>query len=312
MQFFDGLFYLYGNAFGTNKDEKAFDCPFVVYSSPDLVDWTYEGKLLKDPPHGVYYRPYVVFNPKTKKYVLWYNWYQTLWKGQDGVAVSDNPVGPFTIVNQKAHVSGSSPGDGSLFVDDDGTGYYIYTDIANDYALRVERLTPDFLDSSGQCSAFIGYGVEAPVIFRRKDFYYILCSTLCSGCPQGSQVGVEMSYSPMGPYYNAGQINDYDGNGQYAAADDPSAPTPELTSSNGYVQPQRRAPFIRGQETWVARLPTAGAPMFIWMADGWRSAKDGTRGHDLQYWSAPLKFNDDGTIKPLKFSPYWTITWHAK
>lgn len=313
LQFFNGLFYLYGNALGTNKNDTFTNCPFSVYSSPNLADWKLEGTLLKDMPKGFYYRPYVVFNPKTKKYVLWYNWYKTLWKGQDGVAVSDSPTGPFTIVNQKAHLGGTSPGDGSLFVDDDGTGYYVYTDIDNHYALTIERLTPDFLDTSGERSGFIGYGIEAPVLFRRNDLYYILCSTLCASCPQGSQVGVQMANSPMGPFYNAGEINDYaPSNGVYAAGGDPSATPMELNKTNGFIRPPKRMPFIRGQETWVARLPTGNAPMFIWMADGWYSATDKTRGHDFQYWSAPLKFNDDGTLKPLKFSASWTITWYQK
>ncbi len=312
IQFFNGRFYLYGNAFGTNRGDFQFDCPFAVYSSPNMVDWTFEGTLIKNPPHGVYYRPYVIFNATTKKYVLWYNWYQTLWNGQAGVAVSDSPTGPFEMVNQKAHLSGSSPGDGSLFVDDDGTAYYVYTDITNDYALRIERLTTNYLDSSGEASDFLGYGVEAPVLFRRNDFYYLFCSTLCADCPQGSQVSVDISYSPMGPYHLSGEINDYaSSNSMQAKAYD--APPADQTNSEGYLHPPKSPPFIRGQETWVARLPTgSGTPQFIWMADGWRSAKDGLRGHDFQYWSAPLKFNPDGSVEPLKFSPSWTITWIAK
>src|ERR1035441_3875144 len=144
LQFFEGRYYLYGTAFGTNESSTALNCPFRVYSSPDLERWTYAGELLKDQPRGVYTRPCVVFNPHTHKYVLWYNWLPKLWNGQIAVATSDSPVGPFTIVNPNVRVFGSRPGDGSLFVDDDGTGYYIYTAIGEGYAVRVERLTPDY------------------------------------------------------------------------------------------------------------------------------------------------------------------------
>src|ERR1700749_4151143 len=58
LQFFNGRFYLYGTAFGTNKSYVAYNCPFVVYSSRDLTNWFFEGNILKDPPKGVYYRPY--------------------------------------------------------------------------------------------------------------------------------------------------------------------------------------------------------------------------------------------------------------
>ena len=315
LQFFDGSYYLYGSAFGTNSVDTAWNCPFSVYSSSNLRDWTYQGTLLKDPPKGVYYRPYVVFNPKTKKYVLWYNWYQTLWKGQAGVAVSDSPTGPFAIVNPKAHLSGASPGDGSLFVDNDGTGYYIYTDIANGYALRVEKLTADFTDANGQGSSdFIGYGVEAPLLFRRDDLYYILAGTLCNDCPQGSEVGVEISSSPLGPYSFGGQINHQSGSDQMQASSDVIFNTNTEAGTNGTAPPgfvysiKKTFPFIRAQQTWVAQLPSVGKhPLYIWIADGWNTSKDGTRGHDFQYWGMPLQFNPDGTIQPLKFAPRWVI-----
>ena len=313
LQVFNGRFYLYGNRLGTNRVDSIFNCPFSVYTSPDLKDWTYAGDLLRDAPKGFYYRPYVIFNARTKKYVLWYNWYQKLWKGQEGVAVSDSPTGPFTIVHQKADILGSSPGDGTLFVDDDGTGYYIYTDIANDYAVRVERLTPDYLDSSGKGSEFIGYGLEAPLLFRRNNLYYVLCASLCADCPQGSETAVEISGSPVGPYAFAGNINHNSGtNTLQASGQDPDLEVIQSDTNDSSEYFHSRAPkhpFIHGQQTWVARIPTAGGPIFIWMADGWRTARDGTRGHDFQYWSAPLKFLPDGSIQPLRYSPAWTITW---
>ena len=93
LQFFAGRFYLYGTAYGTNDSSLALNCPFRVYSSPDLDRWTYEGELLKEQPTGVYTRPSVVFNPRTRKYVLWYNWFPKLWNGRAAAATSDSPVG---------------------------------------------------------------------------------------------------------------------------------------------------------------------------------------------------------------------------
>ena len=52
-------------------------------------------------PEGIYYRPYVIYNARTRKYVLWYNWYKKTWDGQYGVATSDRPQGPFTIQSGK-------------------------------------------------------------------------------------------------------------------------------------------------------------------------------------------------------------------
>jgi Glycosyl hydrolases family 43 len=309
LQFFNGTYYLYGNKLGTNHDDVFLNCPFSVYSSPNLRDWTYRGNLLKDAPTGYYYRPYVVFNPKTKKYVLWYNWYQKLWEGSAGTAVSDSPTGPFVVVTHRTHLSGTCPGDGTLFVDDDGTGYYIYTDMANDYAVRVERLTADFTDTSGHGSHFIVYGGEAPLMFRRNNLYYILAGTLCASCKQGAEVGVEISSSPLGPYKFAGEINHQSG-GDTMQASSETALEPGKSAGKeltGYWVPHEKTnPFIRAQQTWVAKLPTKnGSSLYIWMADGWYSTPDGTRGHDFQYWSFPLQFNVDGTIQPLRMTPQW-------
>ena len=315
LQFFEGRYYLYGTAFGTNESSLALNCPFRVYSSPDLERWTYEGELLKDQPRGVYTRPCVVFNPHTHKYVLWYNWLPKLWNGQTAVATSDTPVGPFTIVNPNVHVFGSRPGDGSLFVDDDGTGYYIYTSMGDGYAVRVERLKPDYLDPTGETSSILVKGGEAPVLFRRNNLYYALCGPLCPDCPEGSDVHVFISISPLGPFGTAPNINRHPESGaptvwtqQTRTVDVPGGKVVlPLTNKITY---QNNAPVIPAQETWVARIPMSGGPAFIWMADRWQSAPDGIKGHDFQFWSAPLKFNPyNDTILPIENIGRWDITW---
>lgn len=305
LQFFNGRFYLYGNAFGTNRDYDALNCPFVVYSSPDLRTWTFEGNLLQSPPTGVFFRPYVVFNSKTKKYVAWFNWYPKLWRGQEGVAVSDTPVGPFVIVNEKAHIAGSRPGDGSLFVDDDGTGYYIYTDIAKDYSVRVERLRPDYLDSSGQISKVIATGAESPLLFHRNRYYYVLTGPLCAACPNGSEVHVFVSSSSaLGPYFTNPSL---DINRQPINRNPMSSKGPSRDSSRA----QENEPLIHAQETWVAKIPAGASSIFLWMGDRWGSNPDGLIAHDFQYWT-PLAFAPDGEILPLEKISSWSITWAFK
>ena len=300
LQFFEGRYYLYGTAFGTNESSTALNCPFRVYSSPDLERWTYAGELLKDQPRGVYTRPCVVFNPHTHKYVLWYNWLPKLWNGQIAVATRDSPVGPFTIVNPNVRVFGSRPGDGSLFVDDDGTGYYIYTSMGDGYAVRVERLKPDYLGSNGETSSILAKGVEAPVLFRRNNLYYALCGPLCPDCPEGSEVLVLTSISPLGPFTARSNINRRSGNGAS------TEPGQDILVASRFDE---GAPIVPAQQTWIARIPTSEGPAFIWMGDRWESCPDGVKGHDFQSWSAPLKFSPDGDILPIKIVERWHITW---
>jgi hypothetical protein len=280
LHFFKGRYYLYGTAYGKSAG-YGFNNRFRVYSSADLERWVFEGELLKAPPGGVYYRPYVAYNPKTRKYVLWYNWYPKLWEGKVGVAVSDTPVGPFTIVNPAAHVAGSRgrPGDGSLFVDDDGTGYFIYTSIDENHAIRIDRLTADFFDSTGETSEVLGVGSEAPAMFRFDDRYYVVFDRTCCFCSAGSGVRVLMGTKPLGPFREQQNINrGKDGN-----------------------------PIVAAQQTFVAQVPTPQGTAFLWMADRWGSRPDGIKGHDLQFWSAPLRFSADGSIAPIENDATWSL-----
>ena len=80
------------------------------YSSNNLADWKDEGIALKvitdNPDHditegSVIERPKVIYNPITKKYVMWFH---LELKGQGyraartGVALADNVTGPFTFI----------------------------------------------------------------------------------------------------------------------------------------------------------------------------------------------------------------------
>ncbi|MCL2661420.1 MAG: family 43 glycosylhydrolase [Acidobacteriaceae bacterium] len=281
LMFFQGRYYLYGTAYGKSAG-FGINNRFRVYSSADLEHWVFEGELLKAPPDGVYYRPYVAYNPKTAKYVVWYNWLPKLGDGKVGVAESDTPTGPFTIIAPAAHVAGAaeSPGDGSLFVDNDGSGYFIYATVKSHHAIRIDRLTPDFHDSTGEGSPVLGTGSEAPAMFRNGSRYYVLFDTTCCFGPKGSGARVFVASSPLGPYTEKANIN---------------------RGSDG-------EPIVPAQQTFVAALPTPSGTAYIWMGDRWGSRPDGIKGHDFQFWSAPLRFLDDGSIVPIRNDAAWSLS----
>ena len=279
LQFFAGRYYLYGTAYGKTAG-FSINNRFRAYSSADLEHWTYEGELLIAPTDGVYYRPYVVYNATTRKYVLWYNWYPKLWNGQVGVATSDTPSGPFTIASPSVQLSQAAdhPGDGSLFVDRDGTAYFVYTVIDQGHAIRVERLSSDYLSSTGETSAVLAKGCEAPSMFRRNDDYYVLFDSACCFCTKGSGARVFKSSSPLGPFTQLANIN----------------------------RDAKNDPIIHGQQTFVATIPTASGTVLMWMADRWGSRPDHIKGHDFQYW-APLQVAEDGSIQQFSYTPEWTV-----
>ena len=108
--FQDGIYYWYGEhkVAGTlgNKAMVGVSC----YSSRDLCNWKDEGIALKvndaDPDNDIakgciLERPKVIYSVKTRKYVMWFH-LELKDKGYDaarsGVAVSDNPAGPFNYL----------------------------------------------------------------------------------------------------------------------------------------------------------------------------------------------------------------------
>lgn len=279
LKYFDGRYYLYGTAYGKSAG-YSINNRFRVYSSRNLKDWKFDGELIESPPDGVYYRPYVVYNRNTRKYVLWYNWYPRLWEGKVGIAVSDTPVGPFKAVKPEVKVAGYADriGDGSLFVDTDGVGYFIYTTIGQNHAIRIQRLTSDFLGVTSETSGILGVGCEAPALLRDHDRYYALFDSTCCFCSAGSGVRVLVASHPLGPYVEKGNIN---------------------RGTEG-------RPIVAAQQTFVTEVLTPAGPAFLWMADRWGSRHDGIKGHDLQFWSAPMHFTSDGMIEPIDAAPAWT------
>ncbi|RMG66569.1 MAG: hypothetical protein D6722_14760 [Bacteroidetes bacterium] len=65
--------------------------------------------------------------------------------------------------------------------------------------------------------------------------------------------------------------------------------------------------IIPAQQTHIMQIETSGGPEFIWMGDMWGSAPDHIKGHDWQYWGAPLRFDAAGHIEPMRFTPAWSF-----
>ena len=87
MIYAEGAYHWYGMALrdlpfdGAGRGGQATTTGVVMYKSTDLKQWEYEGVILAcsdDPNHPLYApmrfeRPKIIYNNKTKKYVLWCN-----------------------------------------------------------------------------------------------------------------------------------------------------------------------------------------------------------------------------------------------
>jgi len=108
--------------------------------------------------------------------------------------------------------------DENLFVDDAGTGNLVYTTIASDHAISIERLTPDFdfLGADGESSSSGPIGVpntEAPAAFKQGGIFNVAFDFCCCCCGSVSEVTVHSAPSPLGPYAAVSTLGlDYSGN----------------------------------------------------------------------------------------------------
>lgn len=259
---FGDTFYLYGTAYACgyiwNTTPSTF-CGFKVYTSQDMVRWTDRGYLY-DASGSTWqtrctttlgcFRPHVVYNAANNNYVLWISAYDA--GSQYRVFTSSSPLGPF--IEQAAPtvgsgVPGNTNGDPEVFVDDDGTGYLVFTRYTIPgsgfcpCSIFIQQLAADYLTVTGSATD-IGVPAisEAPSMTKQGSTYFILYAPTC---PFGGSCQT---------YYK-------------------SASTPLGTWS---AQTQINATSCGGQNALVSKLTIAGSPVYLYGSDIWN--QDGASG----------------------------------
>ncbi len=171
-------------------------CGISIYSSPDLRTWKSAG--LAFDPHsadwqqactpGGCFRPHVVYDKATSQYVMWIN----VFTGAYRVLTSPSPTGPWTLDRGAGAVTAPS-GDENFFVDTDGVGFLIRTDLrgrratTKTHELEVDRLDPSYTHVTRQTSRPpVGF-VEAPTLWQRDGVYYLAYSD--PACPYCTGTG---------------------------------------------------------------------------------------------------------------------------
>lgn len=185
---YEGTWYWYGenkgapNCPGTTRvDVIGISC----YSSNNLMDWHYEGLALSADttnqesmiaPNKVCERPKVIYSEKLKKFVMWVHVDDAKYfYAGVGVATSDHPVGPFTLI-KTIRPNMLESRDMTIFKDLDGTAYLIHSSIMN-RTLIISRLTEDYTDVDGfYMPILIDQTREAPAFFYENGQYYMITS----------------------------------------------------------------------------------------------------------------------------------------
>ena len=237
-------------------------------------------------------RPKVIYNPVTKKFCMWFH---LELKGQGynaaryGVAVADRPEGPYKFLYSSRANAGTWPIEGSpmnfdeylkrdygtgqmardmtLFVDDDGKAYHIFSSEEN-FTLHIAELTGDYLHHTGRYTRVAPGGQnEAPAIFKHDGTYWMITSGCTGWAPNEARM------------FSAPSIW-----GPWTQHPNPcSGPLAEKT--------------FNGQSTFV--LPVNG--QYIFMADIWRP----NHPRDARYIWLPIEFEDGKPV--VRWRDEWEI-----
>lgn len=247
-------------------------------------------------------RPKVIYNEATGKWVMWVHadgpssWSNAQYaKANAGVAVSDNPFGPFKYIdsyrlhraaaNDPTNKAPNNPGmarDMTLFVDKDGTGYIIYSSEENQ-TLFISKLNAEYTDLSASPEtavegvdyrrAFVGWSRESPAVFRNKDQYYVVTSGTTGWSPNPSKVGTASSL--LGEWSDLGD------------------PFPSASSGNSF----------NSQPTNVIPVDAENGK-YIYMGDRWNGGSDWGLANAQMVW-LPITMGENG--KSVKFTT--PATW---
>jgi len=190
---------------------------FDAFSSNDLLHWTKHARILDT--SAIKWAKRAMWAPSVTKYKGKYYFFfgandiqNDQQYGGIGVAVADNPAGPFQDYLKKPLVpafhNGAQPIDQFVFTGKDGQHYLIYggwrhcniAKLNNDFtgftplndSITFKEITPD------------GY-VEGPFMFYRNGKYYFMWSEGGWTGPDYS-VAYAMGDSPFGPFKRIGKI----------------------------------------------------------------------------------------------------------
>jgi hypothetical protein len=319
LRYFAGRYYWYGTAYRCGYALWDLDgerpvapgrhtfCGIAAYSSSDLMTWRDEG-LLFDASTPYWqaacgtgcFSPLVLFDPRRNRYVLWVN----ALNGEVNyrVLTSTSPTGPFTDVKVPSIDMPRDGGDYDVLVDRDETGWLAETVRGS---IVIQKLSGDYTDGVGASvpavpatiptppdlwclgQTFCGLR-EAPSLFRRGDFYYLLVSDpACPYCQAGTSY--YMAKRPVGPWKGPG------------------------LGATGLQRGELISPdSCGGQPRSVSEVSTSTGPVYVYWSDLWRGitrqvspggpfpshASDGNQALAARFW-APLRFTGDGTIQRI-------------
>jgi beta-xylosidase len=260
---------------GENRKNGVF---VSCYRSKDLINWEFRGDLLTRLSHpeldkANIERPKVIYNEKTKQFVMWmhYEYGRDYSYARAAVAYSSDIEKPFIFLKSFRPFKNMSR-DCTLYKDSDGTAYF-FSSARENYDMMMYKLTDDYLDVKEQIATlWPGGHREAPALVKRGGYYFLMTSA-CTG------------WAPN--------------QGQYAFARFITGPWSALKDIGN-------ATTFSTQSTFIMPLAGNKTTSYLYVGDRW----DGKRYSNSKYIFLPLTFQND-SIMELKWSKETIINVHT-
>lgn len=274
LRFADTWYWFGEDKSGNSAGFKGVNC----YASKDLVSWQSRGAVVTratapelDTMDRIIERPKVVYNASTHRFVMWLHWEgRNYAEAKAGVFSSDAVDGPYTF-HSAFQPNGNMSRDDTLFVDDDGTAYFISA--ANENAdLMVYELSADYLTVERQViKLFAGQKREAPALFKANAVYYLITSGATGWEPNQAMYATATSLAgPWSELHKLGNASTFDSQPTYVIA------------VNG-IRDSQTTTYIYAGDRW--QDPDLASSKYIWL---------------------PLTLDDSGALS-LDYYADWSI-----
>ena len=247
---------------GENRKNDVF---VSCYRSKDLINWEFRADLLTRKSHpeldkAFIERPKVIYNEKTKQFVMWmhYEYGHDYSFARAAVAFSDDIEKPFTFL-KSFRPFGNMSRDCTLYKDIDGNAYFISAAREN-FDMMLYKLTDDYLDAKVEISTlWPGGHREAPALVKHGEYYFLLTSG-CTGWDP-NQAKYAYSKSIVGQW----------------------SPLKNIGDSTTY----------NSQSTYILPIEREKGTDYLYVGDRW----DGKMYFNSKYIFLPLNFENDTTME---------------
>ncbi len=188
-----------------------------LYSSLDLVNWKFEKKIIQNgvtsPELGssrMIERAKLMYNEQTSKFVVWCHWEAGNYGASEAACFTCDSVNGAYKLEWSGRPLGVKSRDCNIFIDNDGTAYFISTTEENRH-LGLFRLSDDYLSATSHTQLFAWQSREAPAIVRIGPRYFMF-SSACSGwdpnqCKLSHTTDLRSGWSGLA---NVGNANSFD------------------------------------------------------------------------------------------------------